>query len=291
MSRIQGGSRSLTSDWVAALRALYSEAPHDLAIIDDPAAVRLLSPALRWTVRGAAAVPFGVRALHRVLGTASFGLSYGVPLRTAAIDEAVRRSVDAGTRQVMVLGAGLDARAWRMPELAECVVFELDHPSTQAYKRERVAELDPLCREVRHCAIDFEHQTLGGVLGDAGFDASRPSMWIWEGVTMYLTPEAVDATLTAIAELSAPGSRLAVTYLPHDYAVPWLQRAGEIGARVIGEHLRARHEPAKLRGRLEDHGFELESDTWAGEWATGRWSEQERARLRVWERLAVARRL
>ncbi len=223
---MRDGARSRTSDWVAALRALYSEAPHELAIIDDPAAARLLSGPLAWTVRGAAAVPFGVRALHRALGAVTFGLTYGVPLRTAAIDEAVRQSVAEGTRQLVVLGAGLDARAWRMPELSDTVVFELDHPSTQAYKRTRVAELDPLCREVKHCAIDFERQTLAEVLSDAGFDPAQTSVWVWEGVTMYLTDEAAEATITAVAKLSAPGSRLAVTYLPPDYAAGWVQKAG-----------------------------------------------------------------
>ena len=83
------GNRSRTSDWVAALRALYSEAPPDLAIFDDAVAQRLLPPGLGLLVRSAAALPRGTRTLHRVIGTATRGLSYGVPLRTAAIDAAV----------------------------------------------------------------------------------------------------------------------------------------------------------------------------------------------------------
>lgn len=282
------GSKSLTSDWVAALRALYSEAPHDLAVIDDPAALHLLPPALRWTVLGAARVPFGTRALHRVLGAATQGLTYGVPLRTAAIDDAVRRSIAEGARQLVVLGAGLDARAWRMPELSETTVYELDFPSTQVFKRERTRALDPLCRRVELCAIDFERDTIGGVLAAHDFDRSAASMWIWEGVTMYLSLPAIDATLTAVSELSAPGSRLAVTYLPREFAPGWVARVSGLGARVIGEDLRAQQDPEEMRARLERHGFRVERDDTALEWAEGRWPERERARLRVWERLAVA---
>ncbi len=284
------GNKSLTSDWVAALRALYSEAPHDLAVIDDPAALHLLPPGLKWTVQSAARLPFGVRALHRGLGALTLGLTYGVPLRTAAIDTAVRRAVDAGARQLVVLGAGLDARAWRMPELRETSVFELDHPSTQTYKRERTRGLDPLCREVRLCAIDFERDTIAGVLAQHDFDPSERTVWIWEGVTMYLSLEAVDATLASVAELSAGGSHLAVTYLPRNFAAGWVTRLSSLGAVVIGEDLRARQDAPEMRSRLERHGFRVQSDDSALDWADGRWPESERRRLRVWERLAIAER-
>lgn len=125
------GSRSLTSDWVAALRALYTEGPPELAVIDDPAALALLPTLLAAPLRVGTRLPYGARALHRVIGLATRGLSYGIPLRTAAIDEAVRRSVSEGIEQLVLLGAGLDARAWRMPELASITVYELDHPATQ----------------------------------------------------------------------------------------------------------------------------------------------------------------
>lgn len=193
------GNRSRTSDWVAALRALYSEAPAELAIFDDAVAARLLPPGLGAMVRAATALPLGTRVAHRLIGAATRGLSYGVPLRTAAIDDAVTGAVKQGTRQLVLLGAGLDARAWRMPDLAEVTVFELDHPDTQAFKREGTRELRPLAREVRFCSIDFERQTIPDVLGEHDFDPKAPSVWVWEGVTMYLSLEAIEATLDAVA--------------------------------------------------------------------------------------------
>lgn len=284
------GNRSRTSDWVAALRALYSEAPPDLAIFDDAVAARLLPRGLGALVRAATALPLGTRAAHRIIGAATRGLSYGVPLRTAAIDDAVGRAVGQGTRQLVLLGAGLDARAWRMPSLGEVTVFELDHPDTQAFKREGTQGLRPLAREVRFCSIDFERQTIPEALGEHDFDPKAPSVWVWEGVTMYLSLEAIDATLDAVAELAAPGSRLAMTYLPREYASPFLRTVGEVGAMWIGEALKSQQDAHELADRLEARGFEVEQDDSAIEWAE-RWPEREARRVAAFERLAVARRV
>lgn len=287
---MRAGSRSRTSDWVAGLRALYSEAPAELAVLDDPIAERLLPAGLRWFVRGASRAPFGIRIAHRALGSLSLGLSFGVPLRTAAIDDAAHRSVDEGTRQLVLLGAGLDARAWRMPRLKDVTVFEIDHPDTQAYKREQTRDLLPLARDVRFCAIDFERDTIGQVLGAEGFATGEPAMWIWEGVTMYLTPESVSATLDALGEQAAVGSRVAITYLPTEYAAPWVRKVTEVGGRIIGEAVRCVLDPAELGAELRRRGFEVESDTSAIEWSE-RWPSKEAKRVRPFERLVVARRV
>lgn len=282
------GSRSRTSDWVAALRALYTEAPAGLAVIDDPAALRLIPTPLSLLVRSGARLPLGIRALHRAIGIATRGLSFSVPLRTAAIDDALRRSVFDGCEQLVVLGAGLDARAWRMPELERVIVFELDHPSTQAYKRERIGALVPLAREVRHAAIDFEQQSIADVLGVNGFDPSEPSIWVWEGVTMYLTRAAIEQTLDAIAKLAAPGSRLAITYLPPEFGPALVRGLAHAGARLIGESLRGTLRPEDVARALEKRGFRLESDEAAPEWARRHWPEHEAERVVAYERLAIA---
>jgi methyltransferase (TIGR00027 family) len=275
---------------VAALRALYSEAPPDLAIFDDAVAQRLLPPGLARVLRVAVSLPMGTRLTHRLVGAATRGLSYGVPLRTAAIDDAVSLAVGEGARQMVVLGAGLDARAWRMPSLADVTVFELDHPDTQGYKRERTADLPPLAREVRFCSIDFERQRIPDVLGEHGFDRDRPSIWVWEGVTMYLTVDAIDATLEAVGGLASSGSRLAVTYLPRRYAVAWQRAIGAAGGALIGEHLKAQQDPDEVARRLQRHGFSVETDDSAVEWAS-RWPEADARRVRPFERLAVAKRM
>ena len=136
-----------------------------------------------------------------------------IALRTKAIDSAVRDAVAGGVTQLVILGAGYDGRAWRMPELAGVRVFEVDHPATQRDKRAHVAELPPAAGIVTFVPIDFERESLDAVLEGAGHDRSLPTCWIWEGVVMYLTREAMRATLRGIAGTSAPDS--AAVSAPH----------------------------------------------------------------------------
>src|SRR5690606_25810776 len=132
--------------------------------------------------------------------------------RTVAIDEAIEDGVSRGSVQLVVLGAGLCARAWRMRSLADTIVFEVDHPATQSYKRARVDALEPKAREVRFVGVDFERDDLGAALEKAGHDASARTTWVWEGVTPYLTPAAIASTLDAVRARSAEGSTLVMTY-------------------------------------------------------------------------------
>ena len=284
---MEDGHRSRTSDWVAAARALYSEAPPPLNVAEDPVARELLGPGLQGILRVAAGSVPAAAIAHRLIGAATFGLSYCIPLRTVAIDDAVRRSIDEGARQLVVLGAGLDARAWRLPELAETTVFELDHPSTQRYKRDKIEALPPLARDVRFCPIDFEVQTIDEVLASADFDTRQPSVWIWEGVTMYLTHDAIDASLDAVERTSAPGSRIAITYAPPTLGRPWQRALSGAIARFIDEELRGYISAADIAERLERRGFRVESDDSTPEWASRYWPKREQRRVRAYERLAV----
>ena len=129
--------------------------------------------------------------------------------RTVTIDDAVRARAAS---QLVILGAGLDDRAWRMPELAGVDVFEVDHPASQADKRDRVGDLQPLARSVRFVAVDFSRDQLAPGLASAGHQSQIATTWIWEGVVTYLRRHEVAATLRAIRERSTDGSRLIVNY-------------------------------------------------------------------------------
>ncbi len=120
--------------------------------------------------------------------------------RTRGMDDFVREEVAGGARQVVILGAGLDSRAYRMPELAATTVFEVDHPVTAAYKRERIAAVigEPPAH-VRYVEVDFAEEDLGERLAAAGYESGERSAIVWSGVAPYLAPEAVDATLAWIA--------------------------------------------------------------------------------------------
>lgn len=272
---------------MATLRAFYSEVPADLDVASDPVASSLLPLPLSLAVRVLGS-PVLSRLAHRGLGQLSFGLTYGVPLRSAAIDQVVRQEVSRGARQLVLLGAGLDARAFRLPELEAVTVFELDHPNTQAYKRRRIGGLEPLAKSVRYGSIDFERQTLGEVLASVEFRPEEPSVWIWEGVTMYLTPSAIQATLGSVATYSAPGSALCMTYL-----VPLSGAIGavtKLSAKKISEQLYGMMSPEQAAEGVRAAFFEVERDSSALDWAEEFWPGKAYPELRVWERLLVARR-
>ncbi|MBX3183686.1 MAG: SAM-dependent methyltransferase [Polyangiaceae bacterium] len=279
--------KSWTSDFVAAMRAFYGELSPELDVATDPVALGMLS--LKWLLPvKALSVPGVSRAVHWGLGHISLGLSCNVPLRTAAIDAALRRELAAGTRQLVILGAGLDARAYRLPELAEARVFEVDHPATSRVKERLVQGLTPLAREVRSIQVDFERDSLEEALREADFRAAEPSVWIWEGVTMYLTRSAQLATLGAIANQSAPGSALCMTYLP-----PWrgaLRRVSYFALGKLGEPILGEIPREDVARALSERGFDVTHDTDGLDWAQRYWPASERSLVQVWERLAVARR-
>jgi methyltransferase (TIGR00027 family) len=137
--------------------------------------------------------------------------------RTIMIDDAIR---EHGASQLVVLGAGLDARAWRMAELAGTTVFEVDHPESQRDKLRRLGALHPLAARVVPVAVDLMTEPLGPALEAAGFDPTAVTTWVWEGVVPYLPAEAVRSTVWQLARLSSPGSRLVVNYQAKSLPVP-----------------------------------------------------------------------
>ena len=174
-------------------------------------------------------------------------------VRTVAIDRAVRESA---APQVVILGAGLDGRAWRMPELHEAVVYEVDHPDTQREKVARAATLERVAREVHFVAVDFTRDQLDEKLAAAGHDPTRPTTWIWEGVVMYLTKAEVEATLQIVARRSAPRSRLIIAYAAPALILPLVRML----VRRVGEPFRSVHTAAEMKALLTAHGFAATRD-------------------------------
>jgi len=173
--------------------------------------------------------------------------------RTVAIDEAVRA---AAAPQVVILGAGLDGRAWRMSELRDAVVFEVDHPDSQREKQARAAALARVAREVRFVPVDFTRDRLDDALAAAGHDPTRPTTWIWEGVVMYLERAAIEATLTVVQRRSAPGSHLILLYLSRAMILPLVG----FFLRRVGEPIRSLFTPDQMRALLARHGFTVTRD-------------------------------
>ena len=184
--------------------------------------------------------------------------------RTLAIDDAVR---DHGAAQVVVLGAGLDARAWRMPELAQATVFEVDHPASQRDKHRRLGDRTPTAQRVVPVAVDLDGEPLRPALEAAGFDPALETTWVWEGVVPYLTEEAVEGSVGQVAELSAPGSLLVVNYQTRSLTALMMRRLMRIVMRLsrqsdplAGEPWLSTWSPQRLRTMLSANGFDVTSD-------------------------------
>jgi len=212
------------------------------------------------------------------------GMGDMLGLRTAAIDVAVRDAIANGATQLVILGAGYDGRAWRMPELTEVQVFEVDHPATQASKRAHLSELPPALGQVRFVPMDFERESLSEVLARAGHDRSSPTCWIWEGVVMYLTRNAMRETLAGIADRSARGSTLIVNY--HTSHRSFVAR---LMFRLIGEPQISAWTPEAMADDLRVVGFVVREDSgmldWNRRFAQGRASVERGYYMRI----AIAR--
>lgn len=135
--------------------------------------------------------------------------------RTRYIDYHLMEAINDGLEQLVVMGAGFDSRAYRFDELMKQVrVFEVDHPATQRRKTERLLQIfGSLPEHVTYVPLDFESETLEQRLLESGYDARLKTMFIWEGVTMYLTAEAVDETLEFITRNSGKGSTIIFDYV------------------------------------------------------------------------------
>jgi len=123
-----------------------------------------------------------------------------VALRSRIAEGVARKAIGEGARQVVVLGAGLDTFACRIAPVDGLAVYEVDHPATQAEKRRRLAAAAIVTPpHLRFASCDFERQGLAEALADAGFDPNARTAFLWLGVTPYLTPDAVEATLRFVA--------------------------------------------------------------------------------------------
>ena len=207
-----------------------------------------------------------------------------IALRTAAIDKAVRDAIAGGAKQVVILGAGYDGRAWRMPELAGVKVYEVDHPATQRDKRAHLAELPGAAAIVSFVSIDFERESLDAALERAGHNRSLPTCWIWEGVVMYLTRDAMSATLASIAGRSAPGSTLIVNY--HTIHRGFIAR---MIFRLIGEPQISAWTPEEMAADLRSVGFLVREDSGMTDWNKQFAQGEAKVERGFYMRIAIAR--
>jgi len=213
---VEPGKPSKTSVWVLAARAIGAHDPDPSVRNPDWLAERLLGPEERALIPDNPWILGLDRDYREVMSDPQIsGFVANMLVRTKFIDEHLQQAVANGVRQVVILGAGFDSTVYRFRQLLRNVkVFEVDFGPTQEYKRRRVREvLGESPSNVVYQPIDFTRQKLGGVLRRAGYRMGRKTLFIWEGVTMYIPEEAIRETLRFIAGNSGDGSSVVFNYM------------------------------------------------------------------------------
>ncbi|HSD58214.1 MAG TPA: class I SAM-dependent methyltransferase [Methanotrichaceae archaeon] len=211
------GPGSKTAVIVAGHRFDESQKPEDERICYDPYAVHFVTPELRELNKD----PLKVKAMLESLGDVGIlllGMSNSTRARVRYFDDFVKASIDKGLEQLVILGAGYDTRAYRIEGLngkGNIKVFEVDHPVTQEVKTEKIKEIfGELPDHVVYVPIDLMTDNLGEKLLENGYDKSKQTLFLMEGLLMYLQPSAVNGILSFIAENSGKESSIIFDYYP-----------------------------------------------------------------------------
>jgi len=283
---------SRTAEFMALFRALEScRRPRGERLLEDPLAVAFLRPSLRLAVL-VAQVPLLGRIVPGFIDRRWPGARSSGVARTRLIDDLLIAALREGADQVVLLGAGFDCRAHRLPGIDRSRVFEVDRPATLGAKQARLRQRLPrLPGHVVFVEADFEDQGLEPALRSAGFSPISRSFFVWEGVTNYLTADAVDATLCRVGAVAAPGSRLLFTYvhrglLDGSIAFPGGRRLSRT-LRHIGEPWSFGLDPAEVSGFLAQRGFRLLEDWGAADYRS-RYLGRRTRRMRGYEFYRVA---
>jgi methyltransferase (TIGR00027 family) len=243
---LQAGKPSRTA-WAAAVHRAAHQIAEQGRIFSDPLAVRILGKDGEAAARESAADPS--RRRMRIF----------IAVRTRLAEDWLAAAVKRGVNQLVVLGAGLDTFAYRSPFGEKLQIFEVDHPATQAWKRERLQDAGISApSSLTYAPVDFERQILSDGLNAAGFDRSQPTFFTWLGVVPYLSQDAIWSTLGFIAGLpngvhvvfdySDPPDQLsAETKAYHDERAARVEAAGEAWVSYF--------EAGKLREKLLASGY------------------------------------
>lgn len=243
---------SHSAEMVAMRRAAHQVFDAEPKVFSDPLAVRIIGPEAEARMRN--------RRQQHPFARAGRAL---IVARSRFAEDELARAVGRGVRQYVVLGAGLDTFAYRNIDHT-LRVFEVDHPATQAWKKERLAAAGiAIPPNLAYVALDFERETLAHALRAAGFDEQAPTFFSWLGVTMYLTDEAIATTLAYIGA-RPPGSGLVLDYSLPDASLNWIERffRGIIARRVrkVGESFINFFTPHRMKATLEAAGLSREED-------------------------------
>ena len=252
-------SAASTAYGVMAQIALEQALPKARRIVDDPLALQMLPPSQQ-----ALTMIMSMKLLRapmvRLLEKYAPGIAASILSRKRYIDETLADAIKNGINTVVILGAGLDTLAYRNSQLASTHVYEVDLPEIITYKTERLRRLNPsLPAHVTYVPIDFESQSLESILTAQGYRLDQRTLFIWEGVTQYLTEAGVRATFDFLAKASA-GSRLVFTYVQQDF----IDGSNKYGLDSFYQRVRVKNQlwhfglrPADVDGFIGEYGWKV----------------------------------
>ncbi|MBI4822259.1 MAG: class I SAM-dependent methyltransferase [Deltaproteobacteria bacterium] len=271
---------STTAEIVCFFRAADRYKPSERRVLDDAYAESFLSMPFRAALKSAAFAPAIIDRLELLAP----GIGTYVLTRHRAIDDAVIQALP-DVDQIVLLGAGYDSRAYRLP-VGDRPIFEVDHPATSRRKAEiierasrsrarsrafrtdgREAATWPE-RDVRRVTVDFARESISERLRARGFDSTKPTFFVWEGVSMYLTRAAIVSTLSTIHALSAPRSSLAMDFwflIDSPDATSTLHRMATGLVHLLGEPFTFALHPDDARAFMSRANFEVSQLTLAAE--------------------------
>jgi methyltransferase (TIGR00027 family) len=242
---------SRTALMVARQRAAHQLLDHG-SVLYDPFAMKILREDEKDVLQFANAHPLA--SIGRLFTTA----------RSRIAEDALSTAVQRGIRQIVILGAGLDTFALRNPHRArEIRIYEIDHPATQAWKRERLDEAQiALPRWLTLVPVDFEQDDVGEKLAAAGFQQNSPAFFTWLGVVPYLAENAIGRTLGYMSSIQ--NSEVVFDYMeaPEAFSEELRQFEKERTEQLkkIDERSVSRFEPADIEAILRSHGFRVIED-------------------------------
>jgi methyltransferase (TIGR00027 family) len=224
----------------------------DLALSILPAGQRAMVRAMRWPLLRRLTISAGE---HAVPGSWSL-----IACRKRYIDDKLDEALP-NIDSVVVLGAGMDTRAYRLARRSDIPVFEVDLPVNIARKKAAVAQaIGAVPASVRLVPVDFERDDLISALTGLGYRTDARTFFIWEGVTQYLSQDAVRATLVALRAAAPPGSRLVFTYVRRDF----IEGANMYDAAILYKRFRQRQQvwrfgldPEQVSAFVAEYGWQL----------------------------------
>jgi methyltransferase (TIGR00027 family) len=237
---------SRTALMIARQRAAHQVLDHG-SILYDPFAMKILREDEKDVLQFANQHPLA--SIGRLFTTA----------RSRIAEDALSGAVERGIRQIVILGAGLDTFALRNPHVARQIhIYEVDHPATQTWKRQRLAEAQiELPPRLIFVPVDFERDDVGETFAAAGLQQNSPAFFTWLGVVPYLTEDAIGRTLDYMSSIQ--NSEVVFDYMepPEAFSeeLRQLEKARAEQLKKIGEPSGSRFEPAGMAAILRAHGF------------------------------------